>query len=200
VSAPAKAQAATGSKLRTGGVLLLGAATTLAYGHFGAGLGPGAPLVLLALGGLVLGFSALALFRVIDPLIHGERVRAEVNKESVRLRELERDKQLVLRAIREVEHDYQMRKVSEAHYQEMIQRYRARAMRLIREIDAGDDFRTLIEQELKARLAALDAAAEGPGAPAGRACPACAAGNDPDAVYCKKCGKALAAAPAKATT
>jgi hypothetical protein len=88
--------------------------------------------------------------------------RAADTRESTRLRELEREKALVLKAIREIEHDFHMRKISEADYKEMTHRYRTRAMRLIREIDAGDDFRGLIEQELKTRLAALAATAEPP--------------------------------------
>ena len=68
------------------------------------------------------------------------------------MRELEREKQLVLKAIKEIEFDYQMRKISERDYREMVERYRNRAMRLISELDAGDDFRGLIEKELKLRL------------------------------------------------
>ena len=68
------------------------------------------------------------------------------------MRELEREKQLVLKAIKEIEFDYQMRKIAERDYREMVERYRNRAMRLISEIDAGDDFRGLIEKELKLRL------------------------------------------------
>ena len=68
------------------------------------------------------------------------------------LRELEREKQLVLKAIKEIEFDYQMRKIAERDYREMVERYRNRAMRLISEIEAGGDFRGLIEKELKLRL------------------------------------------------
>ena len=56
----------------------------------------------------------------------------------------------MLKAIKEIELDYQMRKIAEGDYREMIERYRTRAMRLISEIDAGDNFRELIERELKA--------------------------------------------------
>ena len=47
------------------------------------------------------------------------------------MRELEREKQLVLKAIKEIEFDYQMRKIAERDYREMVERYRNRAMRLI---------------------------------------------------------------------
>jgi hypothetical protein len=108
------------------------------------------------------------------------------------MRELERDKQAVLKAIREIELDYQMRKVAEPDYKEMLQRYRTRAMRIIRELDAGDNYRVLIEEELKTRLSAM-AAAPVSAAPATTACPSCATPNDPDALFCKKCGVKLGA-------
>jgi DNA-directed RNA polymerase sigma subunit (sigma70/sigma32) len=58
----------------------------------------------------------------------------------------------VLKAIKEVELDYQMRKIAERDYREMVERYRTRALRLMTEIEAGDDFRSLIEKELAMRL------------------------------------------------
>jgi hypothetical protein len=132
----------------------------LLYGVLGAGLHAGPALVMMALGGLAAGLCGAALFRVIDPLLRpaAAAARAEANRQSVRLRELEREKGLVLKAIREIEHDFQMRKISESDYQKMSHRYRARAMRLIQEVEAGDNFRSLIEAELKHRLAAIEAA------------------------------------------
>ena len=52
----------------------------------------------------------------------------------------------MLKAIKEIELDYQMRKIAERDYREMVERYRARAMRLISELEAGDDYRALIER------------------------------------------------------
>ena len=68
------------------------------------------------------------------------------------MRELEREKQLLLKAINQIEFDYQMLKISEREYREMVERYRNRAMRLITELDAGGDYRGLIEKECKLRL------------------------------------------------
>jgi hypothetical protein len=113
----------------------------------------GPPMVMFALGGMTLALAGAALVRVIDPLT-GERGTAASGPAvgSRRKRELEREKQLVLKAIKEVELDYQMRKVAERDYREMVERYRTRAMRLMTEIEAGDDFRALIEKELAMRL------------------------------------------------
>ena len=170
----------------------LGAAAGLSYGVLGPRLSFGPPLVVLGLGGMTLMLCALALYRVLDPLLRTGPDRVEAPQAPARMRELERDKQAVLKAIREIELDYQMRKVAEPDYKEMLQRYRTRAMRIIRELDAGDNYRVLIEEELKTRLSAMAAApvAAVPGPPA---CPTCATPNDTDALFCKKCGVKLGA-------
>jgi hypothetical protein len=183
----------------------LGIAGGLAYGALVARLPFGPPLVMLGLGGLALVLSALALYRVLDPLLHVGPDRVEAPQAPARLRELERDKQAVLKAIREIELDYQMRKIAEPDYREMVQRYRARAMRIIRELDAGDNYRALIEDELKARLAVMSAAGAPSAAPpatspapapavATGTCRSCGTANDGDALFCKKCGTKMGAA------
>ena len=175
---------------------LAGAAAGIAYGALGARLSFGPPLVVLGLGGMTLTLAALALYRVIDPLLRTGPDQVEAPQAPARLRELERDKQAVLKAIREIELDYQMRKIAEADYKEMLQRYRVRAMRIIRELDAGDNYRTLIEEELKTRLAAMGSAKPAPASTVTAdqaACPSCGTTNDGDALFCKKCGTKLGA-------
>ncbi len=138
-------------------ILGAGAAVAVVVGMALARLSFGPPLVLLGLGGMTLSLTGLLLYRLLAPLfVAAEKARAEAPAPAVARRELERDKQAVLRAIREIEHDYQMRKLSETDYRDMLDRARTRAMRIIRELDAGDDYRTLIEEELKARLAGAD--------------------------------------------
>jgi hypothetical protein len=170
----------------------LGGAAALAYGMLVEKLRLGPPLVMIALGGMTLAFTAAALWRMIDPLTRLEAGAAVAERVPRRSRELEREKQLVLKAIKEIELDYQMRKIAERDYREMVERYRARALRLIGDIEAGDDFRSLIEQELQIRLklppsekVAPPAAELAPG------CSACGAKNDADAQFCKKCGAKL---------
>jgi hypothetical protein len=165
-AAPAKSPASRSGRWLTVGVILGTAAAALTYGVVGAKLSPSAPLVILTFGGGALAFCGLSLYRVLEPLLRpaAAAARAADTRQSTRLRELEREKGLVLKAIREIENDFQMRKISESDYKEMTHRYRTRALRLIREIDAGDDFRGLIEQELKTRLAALAAAPAAPAA------------------------------------
>ena len=191
---------------------LVGAAGALiaaAYGHFGLGMRLGPPLVMTGLGGLTLVLSAYALWRVVDPLTRDEMRAITEQRAPHRIRELEREKQVVLKAIKEIELDYQMRKIGETDYRELVERYRARALRVMGELAAGDDYRALIERELKGRLAAIRAsddparqgqvestrsAASSP-PPAG-VCAACSTVNDADARFCKRCGVALAPADA----
>ena len=159
----------------------------------------GPPLVMLALGGMTLAFAAGALWRMVDPLARpATRDAAAGGGGGARwTRELEREKQLVLKAIKEIEFDYQMRKIAEPDYRDMVERYRTRAMRLISELDAGSDYRSLIERELKMRLELplpVEPAAPAAAAPAAAAtptCPSCQTTNDNDAQFCKKCGSKL---------
>jgi len=150
----------------------LSAAGLIAAAFFGLSvehLRFGPPFVMLCLGGGALGWATSALWRGIAPLLDelpdDERVTAEAPHHR---RELEREKQLVLKAIKEVELDFQMRKVAPEDYKDMSERYRARAMRLLAELDAGDDYRALIERELKLRLAAVRAAEAAAGSPKAR--------------------------------
>jgi hypothetical protein len=173
-----------------------GAALTVAYGAGVMHLREGAPLVMMALGGLTLVLSGIALWRVLDPLSRADVDLRDTGapRSSGRLRELEREKQLVLKAIKEIELDYQMLKIAEADYKDMIERYRGRALRIMGELEAGDNFRPLIERELRDRLARAESAPEAAAAPSALAgvCQSCGTKNDEDAQFCKKCGAKVA--------
>lgn len=197
-------------------LMLLGAALAIGYGRVILGMRFGPPLVMVGLGGMTLALCATALWRVIDPLTRAAVAIVPETRAPHRVRELEREKQAVLKAIKEIELDFQMRKISEADYREMVERYRARALRILGDLAAGDDYRALIERELRDRMAAARTAA---GAQAGGAtteastqarmgtsteastepepnllpssCEACGITNDPDARFCKKCGQKL---------
>jgi hypothetical protein len=112
---------------------------------------------------------------------------------------LEREKLLALRAIKELEFDRSMGKVSPRDFDEMAGRLRARAMALMKQLDAEGGYRELIEQELSARLrkpaAPLASRSSGRaaiGAPRAGATCACGTENDADAVFCKRCGSRVA--------
>ncbi len=65
---------------------------------------------------------------------------------------LEREKMLALRTLKELEFDRSMKKISEDDYSEMSTRLRARATRIIRQLDAGAGYRAKIEADLAKRL------------------------------------------------
>jgi hypothetical protein len=165
-----------------------------------------ANIVFVVLAIVSTGVAAWAVYRTLWPLasdvgpiqpeMMGGRPRAA----------LEREKAIVLRAITELEFDRAMGKVSQADCEEMIGRLRARAVRLIRQLDAGSaGHRELIERELNARLEAPDrgsqngranapiAAPVGPPgfSPGASSCAVCGAVNDADARFCKACGTKL---------
>ena len=98
---------------------------------------------------------------------------------------LEREKTLALRSIKELEFDFAMGKVSAADFGEMKARLRARASRLLRQLDSATGYRGEIEKEIERRVGA-----PAPAAVVGR-CAACGTGNDADARFCKSCGQGL---------
>jgi hypothetical protein len=109
---------------------------------------------------------------------------------------LERDKAIVLRAIKELEFDRGMGKVSEKDFAEMSGRLRARAARIMRQLDAASLYRDEIEREVAQRLAATAPAeaSDERNNPAYTLCGSCKTQNDRDARFCKGCGARLGAA------
>lgn len=145
--------------------------------------------------------AGMAVYRMLLPLVapEGHDVPEMVGGRT-RVA-LEREKMLVLRSIKELEFDRAMDKISEPDYQDMVARLRARAVRLIRQLDAGDaGYRELIERELASRLGRSaaqkrDLPVEDKPEPAtiAGACTGCDTVNEPDARFCKHCGMKLMA-------
>lgn len=136
--------------------------------------------------------AALAALRTIQPLVSAEEDRTQMVGERTRVA-LEREKMLTLRAIKELEFDRAMKKLSEEDFNEMGGRLRARASRLIRQLDAAGGYRDRIEKDLQKRLgdqADAGAATAARGA-APSVCAACSTANDHDARFCKSCGARL---------
>jgi hypothetical protein len=102
-----------------------------------------------------------------------------------RRNELEREKRLLLKAIKEVEFDRDTGKLDDREAEAAIQRYRGKAVEILRLLEAEPQrrYEEQIEAELARRLATAPAAG----------CVACGAANDDDAAFCKKCGLKLEA-------
>jgi hypothetical protein len=132
---------------------------------------------------------------------------------------LEREKQFVLRSIKELEFDRALGKVAEEDFNRLSRRLRSRAMRLMRDLDeAVHEPRARIEREVAERLGIGDEeirvqgsgfrdhdhADPGTGtedrvpesdvrrqSPAASPCPVCGTANDADARFCKQCGSRM---------
>jgi hypothetical protein len=110
---------------------------------------------------------------------------------------LDREKTLVLRSIKELEFDRAMGKVSEKDFAEMSGRLRARAVRLMRQLDAGTGYRSEIEKEISKRIGEAPAVSSSGGSTeqdppyVAGTCAACGTSNDTDARFCKHCGAAM---------
>ncbi len=167
-------------------------------------------LILISFTILAGGLAAAAFYRTLVPLTVRDVSQLSDRPSERALAAIEREKALVLRSIKELEFDRAMGKVSARDFDEMSGRLRARAIMLMKQVDAGSSgFRELIERELQQRMKArgaegaesapgADQAEARPGAAgitaspgAARACTACSTANDYDAAFCKRCGTAL---------
>jgi hypothetical protein len=177
--------------------------------------------VFLILTAIALMWVVWILFRAAEALVKEPAADEVAVASGKRKKELEREKQALLKALKELEFDYQMGKVSEADYQEIGGNYRARAVRVLRQLDlnAGEtDYKQLVERDLANRLMARGADEKPAAAPEKAAakttakdtekaveksvekaaekparpkCAACSTENDTDAEFCKKCGARL---------
>jgi hypothetical protein len=173
----------------------LGTATAIAYMSRGQGV------VVVILGTVLMagaGIVGLAALRALRPLVSPESDRTVMVGERTRVA-LEREKLLTLRTIKELEFDRAMGKLSDADWQEMSGRLRARAARLMRQLDAATGYRDQIEKDLAKRLGDKPARLK-PHVPteemeratsAERVCTSCSTPNDHDARFCKGCGQKL---------
>jgi ribosomal protein L40E len=101
-------------------------------------------------------------------------------------------KRAVLRAIKDLEFERTVGKISEEDYAVLMARYRAEAKRLLRTLDdRAAPARARVEKLVERHLAAANLAAADGEEMSDRTCPSCAASNDPDAVFCKKCAVRL---------
>ena len=174
--------------------LLAGMLSATAVVLVSAGQSP-ASIVALSLTVVATSFVALGAYRALAPLVVPGAAEAPPLIVGQTRAALEREKRLVLRAIKDLEFDYAMKKVAKNDFDEMTGRLRARAIGLMRQLDTSGGYREVIEREIAARIAAPVSPA--PAAPVTPVAPAvaCSCGtlNDSDARFCKNCGHKLAA-------
>lgn len=134
-----------------------------------------AALLLLSAAALAAGYTAYALHQALVGLLSQNRERVI----GIRQREvLEQDKHTVLRAIKDLEFDYGMKKVSDADYEDMLGRLKQRALLIMEQLEQipADAPKTVAAKARKVTTVA---------------CARCGTGNDGDAKFCKQCGDRL---------
>jgi hypothetical protein len=170
-----------------GGMLAATATVIVATGQSPANI------IILSLTVVSVSFVGLGAYRMLVPLVT-EQVEAPPTIGGRTRIAVEREKALVLRSLKELEFDFKMGKVAQADFDEMSGRLRARAMGLIRQLDAGGGYKEQIAREVQERLAGAtgDTGAMGATGAIG-AIGRCQCGtvNDEDAKFCKNCGHRL---------
>jgi hypothetical protein len=151
-------------------------------------------LILVSVTIATAGLAAAGFYRMLAPLVN-DTTQAASEPLSERARAvLEREKALALRAIKELEFDKSMGKLSQADFDEMAGRLRARALSLMKQLaDDGSGYRAMIERELAARMSARPADRPQEAPPASPELCGCGSENDHDAIFCKRCGVKLTA-------
>lgn len=160
-----------------------------------------ANIVILSLTIVAASFVGLGAYRTLSPLTSASIAGAPTVAGGRTRAALEREKTLVLRAIKELEFDYAMKKMSQADFEDMSGRLRRRAIGLIQQLDANTGYREQIERELAALVSTAmpdtqtlktprpqDLKTSGP---QDLTCPSCGTHNDADARFCKQCGTSL---------
>jgi hypothetical protein len=141
----------------------------------------------------------IAALRALRPLVAPEDDRTAMIGHRTRTA-LEREKLMTLRALKELDFDRAMGKLSDADWQEMSARLRARATGLMRQLDSDGSYREQVERDLAARLTEVpptESRSSGPtGQPEaakarGNFCTDCGTKNEADAKFCKNCGHRL---------
>jgi hypothetical protein len=149
---------------------------------------------------LSLGWVLWQLYRAAQALVReAPAVEAGGIATGKRRKELEREKQSLLKALKELDFDHEMGKVSDKDFADISGQYRARAMGVMRQLDdAGRDYETMIAKDVAERLkadAGSPPAASAPSKPnhsdVSDKCAKCSTRNDQDAEFCKKCGNKL---------
>jgi len=169
-------------------------AVAAAVGGYATWAGGRASVPFLVMATLALGWIVWLAFRAANALVKDAPVvEAGVVATGKRRKELEREKASLLKALKELDFDHQMGKVSDKDFADISAIYRGRAIRVMRQLDdAGRDYEAMIAADVGKKLAT---AGVEPSTSATKAepekCAKCGTRNDSDAEFCKKCGDKL---------
>lgn len=172
-----------------GGMLAATATVIVATGQSAANI------IILSLTVVAVSFVGLGAYRILVPLVSASEIETPVLIGGRTRIALDREKQLVLRSIKELEFDFAMGKVSQSDFDEMSGRLRRRAVGLMRQLDEGGGYREQIEREVEKRLREMDTesrpASDDVALTGDDVICVCGTANDADARFCKSCGSKL---------
>ena len=171
-------------------------AVAAAVGGTAAWSGGRASVPFLVMATLALGWVVWLAFRAAHALVKDAPVvEAGVVATGKRRKELEREKAALLKALKELDFDHQMGKVSDKDFADISATYRGRAIRVMRQLDdAGRDYEAMIAADVGKKLASAGVeptSAATIAKPEPEKCAKCSTRNDSDAEFCKKCGSKL---------
>ena len=138
--------------MKRSAILFVAAVTISAVGSAGylaaSGARAGGPLLFVVLSAFAVCLSVWALVKSAMALTTEPDALEEMVATGRRRKELLREKQSLLKALKELEFDHEMGKISDADYAEIAQQYRARAVRILKRLDEGGEYRDRIEAEI----------------------------------------------------
>lgn len=142
------------------GVSLLAAVLVIVGLHFGVGVEIDAPTLALAVACIVLIGTLRAMWGVVvalsRPAVESYLGDDQAELAHTNLAELREDKRRILRAIKELEFDHAMGKLSDEDFREVGDRYRLRAIEVLRKLDSGDELHPQLQAHLDALGLKLD--------------------------------------------
>ncbi len=142
---------------------------------------------------LLLGASAL--FFTLEPLFRWREIAASTrNSSSEQYEELLAEKETIYLALKEIEFDHSIGKLSQEDYLDLKHQYEEKAIRVLRALDEFSPV-TSIADEIEREIAALrqqqSLRGEGNSSSAVLHCPHCQKSVPADARFCAQCGTAL---------
>lgn len=149
------------------------------------------PLVFLSLAALTLLWVLFAVWQSVRAVTVGTSID-DGSVVDARRASLLDEKIALLRSIKDLEFEHGVGKITDADFQELDAKYRARAKSVLKELDTDlgvyrERAYAMIDERLKA-APATTAKANTTDVPSVLTCAGCGTSNDNDSVFCKKCG------------
>lgn len=164
------------------------------------------PPLFIAIAAIALVLGLLALWQSVRVLFLADPGAVDFAASSDARLTLVDEKASLLKAIKELEQERDLGKISEQDYEALNARYRERAKEVLRALDSQlGDYRkqaqALVDKEIDKVVSSTPSSVQQASEskvkveeeqPARRVCASCQTDNEADAAFCKKCGKPMA--------